>query len=204
MTPSTLELWRKYFTGAFGARFRKYMKDAYNEEVMRCFNESGTGLTLNNQVPQNVKELEALYCCSEFQEMVRSGNEGRKIVFQHGWDWFRALAHGDGKRWVEESVNKYLKDELKVSNVKLADGISSAVSTKEHILLYALLSRYLETPASLLKKKGNFSNVILFNRRWFLENPQGWILYLLIVRHVKNTMFSINTIFSTVVQLEVR
>lgn len=155
MTPSTLELWRKYFTGAFGARFRKYMKDAYNEEVMRCFNESGTGLTLNNQVPQNVKELEALYCCSEFQEMVRSGNEGRTIVFQHGWDWFRALAHGDGKRWVEESVNKYLKDELKVSNVKLADGISSAVNTKEHSLLRIALKVSRNT-GKLVEKERKF------------------------------------------------
>ena len=67
--------------------------------------------------------------------MVRSGNEGRTIVFQKGWDWFRALAHGDGKRWVEVSVNNYLKDELKLTKVILADGISSTVNTKEHSLL---------------------------------------------------------------------
>ena len=111
------------------------MKDAYNAEVVRRFIESGSGLTLNNQVPQNAKGVEAIYFSSDFQEMVRSGNEGRAIVFQHGWDWFRAPAHGEGKRWVEVAVMKYLKDELKVHNVKLADGTSNTVNTKEHSLL---------------------------------------------------------------------
>ena len=73
------------------------MKDAYNAEVVRRFIESGSGLTLNNQVPQNAKGVEAIYFSSDFQEMVRSGNEGRTFVFQCGWDWFRALAHGEGK-----------------------------------------------------------------------------------------------------------
>ena len=66
MHPSTLELWRKYVTVAFGPAFRKYMQNAYNSEVMRRFNESGTGLTLNNQVPQNVKDVEAIYFGSDF------------------------------------------------------------------------------------------------------------------------------------------
>ena len=102
---------------------------------MRRFNESGTGLTLNNQVPQNVKDVEAIYFGPDFQHMVRSGNEGQTIVFQNGWDWFRALAHGDGKRWVEVSVNNYLKDELKLTKVILANGILSTINTKDHSLL---------------------------------------------------------------------
>ena len=66
MNTFNLELWRKYVTAAFGPAFRKYMQNAYNSEVMRRFNESDTGLTLNNQVPQNVKDVEAIYFGLDF------------------------------------------------------------------------------------------------------------------------------------------
>ena len=81
MNTFNLELWRKYVTAAFGQAFRKYMKNAYNSEVMRRFNKSNTGLTLNNQVPQNVNDVEVIYFGPDFQYMVRSGNEGRTMVF---------------------------------------------------------------------------------------------------------------------------
>ena len=145
---------------------------------MRRFNKSGTRLTLINQVPHTFKDVEAIYFGSDFQQMVRSGNKGQTIVFQNEWDWFRALAHGNGKRWVEISVNNYLKDELKLTKVILANRILSTVNTKEHSLLRLGL-RYHKTLVSSFKMKGNSSNATCSTESGFWRKPRdGYCFYL--------------------------
>ena len=104
--------------------------------------------------------------------MARSGNEGRTLVFQSGWDWFRAPAHGDGKGWVERSVKNYLKDKLKLAKLVLAHGISRTGKTQEHSLLRLGL-KVSRQPGQLVQEERKFFKCHFFQNKAVIDDIQG-------------------------------